>query len=121
MTLLVENFGFPDGETDVGFAQLRAPVDRAATLGPGRVTPGSISVPIAAGLLSVTVEPGPLYVRIVLQRTAYPEALVTIPATGTVRLSDLLAAAPVVAPPAAPRTYPSTTTYPSPTLYPIGA
>ena len=114
MTLLVENFAYPNGDAETGVAQLRVPTERAATLGPGRVTTAVTEVPIIAGLLSVNVEPGVLFVRIILRGNTYAERAVTIPASGTVRLSDLVTAT------APTGTYPGATTYPAPTPYPAG-
>jgi hypothetical protein len=96
VTLLVEHWSDVEGNPAVGFVQLRVPADRAATLEAGRVTPSTVTTPVVAGALSVQVEPGLLYVRVVLGGCTYPEVLVTIPATTQVRLSDLLPITQVV-------------------------
>jgi hypothetical protein len=79
-----------------GLVQYRAAADRPAT-GGGHVAPAAETALITNGVLSLSLDPGPVYIRVVLTTATYPEYLYQIPTTGPVVLSSL-APIPAVTP-----------------------
>lgn len=97
MTTLVEHWDRSDDTPETGTVRFWPPVERLAAHGRGRISTTTITATLTNGDLSVTIEPGLIYVRVLLSGGASDAIIVTVPDSPTpVRLSTL---APMVPPP----------------------
>lgn len=97
MTTIIEHWDLINGTPDTGTVRFWPPVQRLAAHGPGQISTTTVTANLTNGDLSIAVEPGLIYVRVLLSGGASNAIIVTIPDSLTpVRLSTL---APMVPPP----------------------
>jgi len=97
VTTIVEHYDTAGDTPETGTVRFWPPVQRLAAHGPGQISTTTVTANLTNGDLSVTVEPGLIYVRVLLSGGASNAVIVTIPDSPTpVRLSTL---APMVPPP----------------------
>ena len=87
-TTVTDTYYGVDLVPQTGFVQYRAPADRASTSG-GHIAPAPERSQLTNGALSLTLDPGLVYIQVVLSNCTYPEQLYNIPDKPTVVLSSL--------------------------------
>jgi len=97
VTTLIEHYDTAGDVPETGTVRFWPPQERPAAHGPGRISTTTVTATLSNDDLSVAVEPGLIYVRVLLSGGASNAVIVTVPDSLTaVRLSSL---APMVPPP----------------------